>query len=57
MEAEGPRSRKRLIAVPAVIMTEKKAREAVAEGCTAMGEMGDPFSRQEALTMLFLKET
>ena len=56
MEAWRPRPHKRLITVLAAIMTEK-VREAVAEGCIAMGEMVDPFSRQEALTTLSLKET
>ena len=46
----------KLIIVLAVIMTEK-VLEAAAEGCTAMEETADPFSRQEVLTMLFLKET
>ena len=46
----------RLIIVLAAIMTEK-VLEAAAEGCTAMEETADPFSRQEALTTLFLKET
>ena len=51
-----PGPRMKLIIVLAVIMTERNL-EAAAEGCTAMEETADPFSRQEALTTLSLKET
>ena len=56
VETGTPRPHMRLIIVLAVIMTEK-VLEAAAEGCTAMEETADPFSRQEALTTLSLKET
>ena len=57
MEAESPCSCEKLIIVPAAAMIETRAHEAVAEGCTAMGEMDDPSSRREALTTSSLKET